>query len=138
MERRIKIIFGYIFIITCFCCGQLSCKNTKTEKYVGIDEISSTEIRLTLTPNQTFILTKQFEDNKTQGHEKQEIVKGNWVKDGKLLKLNTSDKNIIVYELTTENSVIAGHEFNVETYVFKTNLKDFFASKIDLSLDKTN
>jgi hypothetical protein len=137
MERRIKIVFGYIFIITCFCCGQLSCKNTKTENYVGIDEISSIEIKLTLAPNQTFVLTKLFEDNKTEEHKKQENVTGNWIKEGKLLKLKTKD-NIIVYELTTENSVIAGHEFNIETYVFKTNLKDFFASKIDLNLEKTN
>jgi len=138
MRQRIKTILGFIFVIACFCCGQLSCKNAKTEQYIGIDECNSTEIRLTLAPNQTFMLTKKFEDKKAPGHEKQEIVKGNWVKDGKLLKLNTSDKNIIVYGLTTENSVIAGHEFNVESYVFKTNLKDFFASKIDLSLDKTN
>ena len=138
MKQRIKTILRCIFAIACFCCGQLSCKNTKTEQYIGIDDCSSTEIRLTLAPNQTFMLTKHLEDKKAQGHEKQEIVKGNWVKDGKLLKLNTSDKNIIVYELTIDNSVIAGHEFNVETYVFKTNLKDFFASKIDLNLNITN
>ncbi|MDP4239325.1 MAG: hypothetical protein Q8904_07645 [Bacteroidota bacterium] len=138
MKRRIKTILECIFVIACFCCGQLSCKNTRTEQYVGIDECSSTEIRLTLAPNQLFMLSKLLEDNKARGHEKQEIVRGNWVKEGKLLKLNTNDKNIIVYELTTENSVIAGHEFKVETYVFKTNLKDFFASKIDLNLDKTN
>jgi len=138
MKQRIINILVCIFVVACFFSGELSCKNAKIEQYVGIDECSSTEIMLILDPNQTFILTKHVEDAEVQVHEKQEIIKGNWVKDGKLLKLNTSDKNIIVYEQKTENSVIAGHEFKVETYVFKTNIKTFFASKIDLNLDVTN
>jgi hypothetical protein len=138
MRHRIKTIIGSIFVIATFCCGLQSCRNARTEQYIGIEESTSVEIRLALAPNQTFMLTKQLEDNKVQGHKKQEIIKGNWVKDGKLLKLNTSDKNIIVYEQTTENSLIAGHEISIETYVFKTNIKDFFASNINLNLDVTN
>lgn len=138
MKHRIKIVVGSVFAIAFFCFGQLSCRNAKTEQYIGIDDCTSTEIVLKLSPNQTFIMTRRLEDKNSQEHPKQEIIKGDWVKDGKLLKLNSTDKNIIVYELTTENSVIAGHEFNVKTYVFKTNLKDTFASKIDLNLDMTN
>lgn len=133
-----KIIIRSILVIAFFCCALQSCKTAKTEQYIGIDECTFAEIRLTLNPDQTFVLTKQLKDNKSKSHEKQAIIKGNWVKDGKLLKLNIIGENVIVYEQTTENSVIAGHEFNVETYVFKTNLRNFFASRIDLSLDVTN
>jgi len=133
-----KIFIKSILVIAFFCCVLQSCKTAKTEQYIGIDECTSAEIRLTLNPDQTFVLTKQLKDNKSKSHEKQAIIKGNWVKDGKLLKLYIIGENVIVYEQTTENSVIAGHEFNVETYVFKTNLRNFFASKIDLNLDVTN
>jgi len=138
MMQKIKTILKCILVIVLFCCGELSCKNAKTERYTGIDERTSTEIRLTLAPNQTFIMTNRLQVNNSQEQKKQETITGKWVKEGKLLKLNSVDKNIIIYEKTTDNPIIAGHKLNVEMYVFKTNTKDFFASKIDVNLDVTN
>ena len=138
MKQKIKTILKCILVIVLFCCGELSCGNAKTERYTGIDERTSTEIRLTLAPNQTFIMTNRLQDNNSQEQAKQETITGKWVREGKLLKLNSVDKNIIIYEKTTDNSIIAGHKLNVEIYVFKTNTKDFFASKIDVNLDVAN
>lgn len=138
MKHRIKNIIRSIFVITFFCFVQQSCKNAKTEQYFGLDDSAFAEIRLTLAPDQTFLMTRRLENKNVQEHPKLEILKGDWVKEGKLLKLTSTDKNIIVYELTNEKSVIAGQEFIVETYVFKSDVKDFFGSQIDINLDMTN
>jgi len=138
MKQKIKTTLKCILVIVIFCCGELSCKNAKTERYTGIDERNSTEIRLTLAPNQTFIMTNRVQDNNSQEQAKQETITGEWVKEGKLLTLNSVDKNIIIYEKTTDNSIIAGHKLNVDIYVFKKNTKDFFASKIDINLNIVN
>ena len=77
-------------------------------------------------------ITILFWDDKTNKHTGQETIKGSWTKAENVLTLITTDNNKIVYELTTTNMKIADHEVNNKTYSFKTNDKDFFATKYDL------
>ncbi len=127
-------------ILIFFGCGQTNEKNNaennadkkiKSEQYVSMD-CQTGDITLTLNSDQTFDLTILFWDSKTSQHTGQENVKGNWKKADKTLTLITSEKNNIVYELTTTNMKIGEHEINSSTYGFKSNDKDFFASRFDL------
>ena len=135
-----KFIIMWTSILSFFGCGQTNEKNiaennadqkNKSEQYVSMD-CQTGDITLTINSDQTFDLTILFWDSKTNQHTGQESVKGNWTKEDKTLTLITSDKNIIVYELTTTNMKIGEHEINSSTYGFKSNDKDFFASRFDL------
>ena len=139
MKRKMKFILMWTSLLTFFGCGQTSSKNnndkpeqtTKTEQYVSMD-CQAGDITLTLNPDQTFDLTILFWDNNIHQHTGQESVKGNWVKADKNLTLTTTDKNKIIYELTTTNMKIGDHEINSTTYGFKSNDKDFFATGFGL------
>jgi hypothetical protein len=140
MKQKLKFLIMWTSILTFISCGQTNSKNKvdnkveqtiKTEQYVSMD-CQTGDITLTLNPDKTFDLTILFWDRKTNQHTGHESVKGNWVKSGKVLTLTTNDKNIIIYELTTTNMKIGDHEINSKTYRFKSNEKDFFATKFDL------
>ena len=140
MKRQIQFLIMWTTILTFFGCGQTNSKNNadnkvaqanKTEQYVSMD-CQTGDITLTLNSDQTFDLTILFWDSRTNQHTGQESVKGNWVKADKILTLTTTEKNKIIYELTTTNMKIGDHEVNSTTYGFKSNDKDFFATKFDL------
>ena len=127
-------------ILTFFGCGQTSSQNNtdngaeqniKSEQYSSMD-CQTGDITLTLNPDKTFDLTILFWDRKLNMHTGKESVKGSWTKSDKTLTLVTSDNNKIIYELTTTNMKIGSNEINSTTYAFKSNQKDFFATRFNL------
>jgi hypothetical protein len=137
-----RILFSLLFtpIMIFWGCGQN--KNAKkkgqgdkpslTEQYVSMD-CQTGDITLTLNSDKTFDLTILFWDDKTNKHTGQESLKGSWIKSNKTLTINSDNGNKVMYELTTTSMKIGDQEINNKTYAFKSNDKDFFASKFDLT-----
>lgn len=136
---KIKFIIMLTSILTILGCGQKNSENNqtkmtvqvnKTEQYVSID-CQTGDITLILNSDSTFDLTILFWDSKTNQHNGQETLKGNWSKNNKVLTLITNN-NKVIYELTTTNMKINNNEINATTYGFKSNDKDFFATGYNL------
>ena len=110
-----------------------SCSNEMAGQYIGIDETKADEIVLNLNTDYSFKM--DLIANGNFKNEPQETLVGVWRKEGNQLKLITKD-NKIIYEQILEEMTIAGKSFELETYIFKTCEKDFFASNFDFRKDR--
>jgi hypothetical protein len=102
------------------------------EQYIGSNTLfNETEIDLILVLYANYSFNMGLFACGDVTREPQKTLVGDWNKDENQLKLITID-NEIIYRQIYEDKTIAGKSLKLETYVFETCKKDFFASNLDL------